>query len=328
MELRLFLKRPLLAGILACIVALAGLYYFLMSAPSFSAEVDRFIVSASTKREDIPTELKKLGLIRSAAAFKMVLGLSGGPEKIQDGAFRVSSEMNVWEIVGTLTGKPYMKWVVVPEGLRKEEIADLLARQLSWDEEEKQKFLNPPASVRLPQPEGYYFPDTYLVPLNETGERMAERMVTRFNEKFAPLYVPFVNANIKHTTAVKLASILEREAAGERDIRLIAGILWNRLEMGMKLDIDATLQYAKGKAENGWWPRVKPGDKFKESPFNTYQISGLPPQPISNPGLRALEAVLNPEKTDCLFYLHDSKRNIYCSRTYQQHLANIDKHLR
>lgn len=328
MELKLLLKKPVFVVLLLLIAALAAFYYMFISAPAFGGEIDRYVISSSTDRSSIPTELRKLGLIRSQTAFKMVLSLSGGEKKIENGAYRVAPTMNLWQIVGTLTGKPYMKWVSIPEGLRKEEIADLLAKQLSWDEEERQRFLNPPPSVRLPQSEGYYFPDTYLIPLNESGDKVAERMLDRFNEKFQPLYIPFVEANVKHTTAVKLASILEREAAGEKDIRLIAGILWNRLEQGMKLDIDATIQYAKGSSENGWWPRLKSSDKFIESPFNTYQNKGLPPEPISNPGIMALEAVLNPEKTDCIFYLHDKNRKIYCSKTYAQHLANIDKYLR
>jgi UPF0755 protein len=92
----------------------------------------------------------------------------------------------------------------------------------------------------------------------------------------------------------------------------------------MNLDIDATLQYAKGNAETGWWPQVHPRDKKINSPYNTYTHKGLPPGPISNPGLAAIEAAYNPQKTNCIFYLHDKNRKIHCSETYAEHKNFID----
>jgi UPF0755 protein len=93
----------------------------------------------------------------------------------------------------------------------------------------------------------------------------------------------------------------------------------------MKLQIDATLQYAKGDEEE-WWPQVSPEDKKIDSPYNTYLTANLPPTPISNPGKAAIEAAYNPQTTSCLFYLHDRNRIIHCSATYQGQLNNIAKY--
>jgi len=108
-------------------------------------------------------------------------------------------------------------------------------------------------------------------------------------------------------------------------MKLISGIIWNRVFLGMKLQIDATLQYAKGEEEL-WWPQVDPRDKQIESPFNTYKYI-MPPSPIASPGLSAIEAAYNPQKTSCLFYLHDKYRRIHCSRTYEEHKQKIKKYL-
>ena len=108
-------------------------------------------------------------------------------------------------------------------------------------------------------------------------------------------------------------------------MRLISGIIWNRIFKGMKLQMDATLQYVKGN-EADWWPQVTPDDKNIPSPYNTYLHTDLPPTPISNASLAAITAAYNPIKTSCLFYIHDKKGNIHCSATYVGQLANIKKY--
>jgi UPF0755 protein len=92
----------------------------------------------------------------------------------------------------------------------------------------------------------------------------------------------------------------------------------------MKLQIDATVQYAKGNEEDGWWEQVNKGDTKIKSPYNTYLYTGLPPSAIDSPGLDALEAAYNPQKTNCLFYLHDKRGQIHCSKTYEEHKKNIE----
>lgn len=102
-------------------------------------------------------------------------------------------------------------------------------------------------------------------------------------------------------------------------MKLISGIIWNRIWSGMKLQIDATVQYAKGNEEDGWWEQVNKGDTKIKSAYNTYLYPGLPPGAIANPGLAAIEAAFNPQKTACLFYLHDKNKQIHCARTYEEH---------
>jgi len=208
--------------------------------------------------------------------------------------------------------------VHIREGMRKEEIAELFAGKLKWDDSQKLAFLS--------GPEGQYYPGTYSVSSAGDEEIMRELMLHRFDREVEERLASSTKNVISLDTILKVASIIEREAGGKRDMRLISGIIWNRVFKGMNLQIDATLQYAKGDKDSGWWPKVLSEDKYIESPYNTYKYSGFPPTPIANPGLSSIEAALNPQKTKCLFYLHDKRRRIHCSETYQGHLKNIDRY--
>ncbi len=321
--------RWLAKGLLSLAAAGAVALYFLMSAPAWSSEVERIVIQSGTSEYEVIARLRSEGFIRSTRAFDFILALGRWHNKIQPGGYRISKSMNAWKIARILAHDPYMQWISVPEGLRKEEIAEIFKKKLAWDEVEAQAFLNPPRDVvDFPASEGYYFPDTYLISVDEGGARVAARMFAQFNEKFAPYYNDFIHNDIKHTTGVSIASLLEREAAGPEDMPIISGILWNRLLQGMRLDIDATLQYARGKTQRGWWSPIKSSDKNIDSPYNTYRNAGLPPTPISNPGLTAILAALHPAETQCLFYLHGSDRKIHCAKTYADHLKNIEKYLR
>jgi len=285
-----------------------------------------FVVPQQTEAFDVPQELGKQKLVRNVAAFSWFMTMFGGGKSVVPGGYRLNRSMTVWAIVTKITSPPQLVWVTVREGLRKEQIGELLGTTLGWTgEQEKEWDAYEKDSVEYR--EGVYFPDTYLLPSDEPVSAVAKRFIDRFNEKFGLYVDKFTAQNVKWTTAIKIASLIQREAGGASDMPLISGIIWNRLDTDMKLEIDATLQYIKGNSEIGWWPRVVPADKFLESPYNTYQNIGLPKGPISNPGLAAIDAVLNPEETDCLFYLHSSDRQIHCAVTYAEHKENIKKYL-
>jgi UPF0755 protein len=224
---------------------------------------------------------------------------------------------------------PAMRIVRVEEGVRLEEIAEQLTEKLNWMETDKSTFIN----VRLAladgtrtEPEGRYFPKTYLIHSDASPEEVRIMMFNEFFQKVSEIKKP--EKNIDNATAMKVASIIQREAAGKEDMHLISGVIWNRIQKGMKLQMDATLQYAKGNEEKGWWPRVESEDKKIKSPYNTYLNAGLPPGAIANPGPAALEAAFNPAKTTCLFYIHDKNRNTHCAKTYEEHKKNIDRYLK
>jgi UPF0755 protein len=287
-----------------------------------------FTVSRTAGMFDIRDKLFKAESMQGRWFFDVPLWLHGGYWRIQPGGYVIDPSMNSWQIASVLTSPPALKWVVIPEGFRKEQVALRLQRDLGWDDAKREAFLVVKTATPYDLTEGFYFPDTYLIPTDEDVLAVTKRFINRFNDNFAPYVTSLRDANIKYDTAIKLASIIQREAGGQSDMSMIAGVLWNRLLINMPLEVDATLQYLRGDTGSGSWAPINIAVKKIDSPFNTYMYKGLPPQPISNPGLDAIDAVLHSEETKCLFYLHDNDRQIHCSETYEGHLANIETYLR
>lgn len=221
---------------------------------------------------------------------------------------------------------PSIRIVRVSEGLRKEEIALVVGKKLGWDETQESQFVDAHLALNDTNLEGHYFPKTYFIQKDEEPSDVTNTMLNQFSKEVSTVKKPKSKTIVNEDTALKIASIIQREAGGKDDMKLISGIIWNRLFNGMRLQMDATLQYAKGSEIDGWWEEVSPADKKINSSYNTYLHAGLPPSPISNPGLPAIEAAYNPVKTSCLYYMHDKKGIIHCSATYEGHKKNIDKY--
>ena len=280
-----------------------------------------FIVYPNSNLEKIVADLKKEGILVNDFYFYWQL-LASGTTQIQPGGYAVDKPMDPIILSQILTSEPDLLWITIPEGLRKEEIAFKIAEVLNWNEDQIKRFIiynNNNQDYK----EGVYFPDTYLIPKNEEPEKTAQRLINKFQEKISPFNEELTNQNISWLTVLKLASIIQREAGSEKEMSLISGILWNRLDSNMNLEVDSSLQYIKGTKDN-WWPQVTPQDKQLDSPYNTFKYKGLPPTPISNPGLEAIKAAIYPQNTNCLFYFH--KDNIiYCSKTYKEHQQKIEE---
>lgn len=294
-----------------------------------SNEIEIFIIPQETKDFNVAQALREQKLIRNADAFQFLLVTFAQNTETKPGGYRLSQRMNAWQIRAKLNGKPDLLWFTNSYCLRKEQVGEKLASTLGWSEDELRKWNTVYTNTKPEYFEGVYYPDTYLLPIDESGRQIAERFIAHFNEKFAPLADAFTAKNIKWTTGLKIASLIAREAAGTEDMRLISGIIWNRLEQDMPLQIDATMQYTLGKNSEGkWWGSIDLSEKRSDSPYNSYVHKGLPPTPICSPNIDYIDAALNPEETDCLFYLHDKNKQIHCAKTYKEHLANIEEYLR
>lgn len=323
-------RRHLVIGGIGAVVFLMGfvLVYAKYFGPVTPARVPatEFIVSPDSEFETIAQELKAGGYIKSMTAFRVAYGTQGGMREVREGGYVISPSMDVWTVADRLSEPPYLAWVTFPPGWRKEQIAEYLTRKLNWTEEQKMQFIQVDTAPTFEEIEGVYFGDTYLIPSDQTPAKVAARLRDRFKEVFAPYAAQTVEKNVTWTEALIMASLIEREAA-KNDKHLVAGILWNRINDGMRLQVDASLQYIRGE-EGNWWPQPRSEDKDLESPFNTYRNSGLPPHPIANPSIESIEAALNPEDTNCMYYLHDTRGQIHCSVNYAGHLANVNRYLR
>ncbi len=317
-----------LGGFAGLAVALALLYAYAFGPVTPYAATEQFLVTPDDSLESIGTRLAQAGLVRLPFVFDVAYVRESYGHQVRPGGYELSAAMDVWSIASALVAPPAVAWVKVPVGMRREELGDLLTRELGWNERERQIWLEATAAASANYIEGVYFPDTYLIPTDEPPARIAERMRDRFKEAFAPYADEALKKNIPWTRVLTIASLLQREGAGASDMPLISGVIQKRLAAGMPLALDATLQYIGGKEGNTWWPSPAPAATYPDSPYNTYKRKGLPPRPIASPGLVAIEAALNPDATNCLFYLHDSKGQIHCSPTYAGHLANIRRYLK
>jgi UPF0755 protein len=313
-------------------LSIFGLYHFSSPRESGDKAIEIQInkgVTAEEARELAARRLHRERFIRSRFAFQWAL--SWTDTTIEPGRYHIPSGLSVLALAREFKNRDEI-WVTIPEGVRKEEIAEILADEFHWTHRQQRAFLErhtgQRTDVRIAEYiEGVYFPDTYLFPVNATPRTISERLVSRFNEQFEPYQEEALEQNIRWDTVLTLASLVQREAAGNGDMPLVAGILWNRLDEGMPLQIDATLQYIAGSESNGWWPQVTPDEVATSSPFNTYTNTGIPPHPIANPGVDAIAAVLNPRETQCIYYIH-ADRQIYCAQTYREHRRNIERYLR
>lgn len=279
-----------------------------------------FIVKNGEGVREIANNLKTNGLIKDPIVFFLLTKTENLDKKIQAGDFRLNPSMSAQEIATNLTHGTLDIWTTVPEGLRATEIAAILKAKIpsyndSWVTE-------------LQANEGYLFPDTYLIPRGADINMILSFMKNNFQKKFDSV------KNLKTTVltdeqTIIIASIIEREAIFPEDRPIVASVLINRLNIGMALGSDPTVMYALGYQADTktWWKKdLTVDDLAINSPYNTRKNAGLPPGPISNPGLSSIEAALAPEKTDYLYFFADKQGHLHFATTLAGHNANIKKY--
>jgi len=263
---------------------------------------------ASTNR--VGEILEDYHLIRNASQFKLIARLEGFDGKLQAGEFTLTQAMTVREILTTLSsGNANTKRFTIPEGYTIAKTADKLEndgfieRNRFLDVAENGEFLHkfmsylPEGANRL---EGFLFPETYDVFTTATEEDIIDRMLAQFDKEFGDeYYVRADELGFSLYEIVTIASMIEAEARAAIDRPLIASVIYNRLSIGMPLQLDATVQYALGETKE----RLLIKDTLIESPYNTYLITGLPPGPICSPGADSIRASLYPEDTNYIFYV-------------------------
>jgi len=308
------------------LITTALLYAHYFGPADVYGKPQQFVVNPDTSLFQVTQDLRSQGFVKSSTAFALAFHIYDKGRGIQEGGYKISASMDALAIAKVLASTPSLAWVTFPTGWRKEQIADLLTRKLGWSQKERTHWIEVDTEPSPELSEGVYYGDTYLIPTDQSPAYVAERLRDRFQDVFAPYATEALSRGIPWTDVLTMASLIEREASKD-DRKLVSGILWNRMRLGMALQVDATLQYVNGTKEN-WWPLPTPADKKLDSPFNTYKYPGFPPHPIANPGLASIEAALHPDKTSCLYYLHGSDGAIHCSPTYAGQLKNVQKYLK
>lgn len=291
-------------------------------------ELYRFVIQRGESAGEIATKLKSAGLIKSRVVFKLIVRAKNVSTKIEAGEFLLSPSLSTTQIVEKLLKGALDIWVTIPEGLRSEEVALRIKREIvDFDTAEFVKL------VTENKYEGYLFPDTYLFPKTATAPVVLPILTANFQKKAKPLLGYRRNGLSEYETLI-MASIVEREAAKNPDRAIVAGILIKRLKAGWGLDVDATLQYAKSTLnckdalDCNWWSQPTSADKKIKSPYNTYMYRGLPPGPIANPGIEAIKAVASPIESRYWFYISGKDGTSYFAETLNEHQQNIDLYLK
>lgn len=291
--------------------------------------MQRFVIKPGQPVTQIAANLKEAGLVKNAFAFRLLVAQMGIGKNIQAGDFRLAPNMPARDLARELTHGALDIWVTFPEGFRVEEMAEIIEASLKTPENDKYAFVKK-EFIEIAQ-EGYMFPDTYLIAKDATTLDIATRLRNTFDEKVdEKLLLAGDKNNLTAKDLITLASIIEREAKTNEERPIIAGILISRLNRGIPLQVDATVQYAKGydSAKNSWWSPVSPEDyQSVNSLYNTYLYPGLPPAPIANPGLDSIRAAAEPADTNYMYYLHDSEGKIHYAETIEEHNRNIQDHL-
>ncbi len=289
-------REYLALSIVTCLVAIISYVTFFTAPATFpKGEVVRIVAGAAL--DDIARELREAGLIKNATAFKIAIHLTGDARTIHAGAFRFEEPVSAFVVAERLlAGESGIVPVTVtlPEGFTSAEMGLRIASEVSPE-------LGADFMRHAARHEGYLFPDTYRISEAESTERLVRRMRENFDAKFAPLEAARVASKYTLGQVVGLASLLEGEANNEKDMKMVAGILWSRLKINMPLQVDV-------------------------API-TYKERGIP-RPINNPGLTALRAALSPIKSPYLFYLTGKDGSMYYAKTFAEHERNIERHLR
>lgn len=278
------------------------------------------VVAPRATTSQVARTLKKDGVIRDATVFVWVSKLRGLSGKMQAGQYLLTTHMNLFQVMDKIaSGDVNAVWVTIPEGFTGRQIGRLLQKKHIVPYASFVKAVYGPKGSSSPASlEGTLFPDTYLLTINSTPQDVIRMMNQEFNHHVVGHYGNAIRSSgMSLMQILTIASIIEREAKYSEDRPLIASVIYNRLRIGMRLQIDATVEYALGEHHS----RLFYHDLKTSSPYNTYLNPGLPPGPIANPGIPSIEAALKPATTEYLYYVAGPNGRHLFTKTAEEHAA-------
>ncbi len=307
----LFLKLSVFFGVLFSI-SLTLSYYFFASPPGvFSGEV-QLDIDRGRSVLSIAKELEDKGIVRSGKVTANLLVYMGAEKKLKAGIYVFKKPQSVFVITKRLITGDFGYIPVrmtVPEGTNYMQLARIINQKYP-------AFATSTLEKKLQPLEGYLFPETYFFPPMATEDDIIQKMRDTFDRKIKSIEDKVNNSGKSLKDILIMASILEEEVQTTKDRKMVADLLYRRMEIGMPLQVDATLGYVTGKGS----ALLTLKDLRTDGPYNTYTNKGLPPTPISNPGLDTILAVIEPEANEYLFYLSDKDGITHFAKTYAEHL--------
>ncbi len=268
------------------------------------------------------------GVLHHPILFKFIARITGLHKKIRAGRFRFYRPLSVWQVLKEITkGGSFDITITVPEGFTIFQIASLVSKKLDIDSvafiaECRDTSLLAKFGIKSPSAEGFLFPNTYRIPMGISMDSVISIMFGEFRRRWENEYTSRAESlGMTIEEIVTLASIIEAEAHVECEQKIISSVYHNRLRKGMMLQADPTTIYGLRKFDRPLLLK----DLDSDSPYNTYRNFGLPPGPICNPGIGAIEAALYPDSTDFLFFVSRGDGTHIFSKTIRQHHRAIQK---
>lgn len=262
----------------------------------------------------VSRELESLGIVRSAVLLQSAIVLLGGEHRIVSGIYKFQAPQNVFTVARRViqgdVGYTAVR-ITLPEGSTVKDMSAIISKALPYIS--KDTFIQ-----KATPKEGYLFPDTYLVMPFSNEDQLIERFSKNFDRRVAPLSQSFASSTHSYKDIITMASVLEEEVLTAEDRAIVADIFWRRIAMGMALQADSTLRYETGKGSAD----LLLTDLRKDSPYNSYTNRGLPPTPISNPGIETIKAALNPKPNTYLYFLSDKNGITHFAKTFEEHKRN------
>lgn len=296
-----------------------------------------YIISKKASIEKLALDFEAKGVIKNKNYFIIYCKLKGLEGNIKSSNIIIQPQINLKELLYKLrSGESDFIVVTIPEGFTLYQIGERLEKNkladknsfinISLKDLSDEEFLGLRNNI-IHDLEGLLFPDTYYIPKDFSEKDTANLMYNTFKTVFSKQYINRTKElGLSINEIVTIASLIEREAANDKERSRISGVIYNRLKRGMLLQIDAAVIYANTKGER-LVDRVLYSDLKINSKYNTYLYKGLPPGPIASPGKASIEAALYPENNDYLYYVAGEGGHVF-SKTYDEHQANIKKYLK
>lgn len=320
---RYYVLRWLVALILLILLAAAAgaVYVQNLTQPPFAFPVGEMIeIPEGTGVKEITELLEHTNIVRSADMLFAIIAFMHDPTMVRAGTYKFNERVDAFEVAQRIvtgsTGIEHIRFVHY-EGDSVAKLAESAARNFTYID--AATFTKLAAGY-----EGKLYPDTYLIPETFTEEDLIDHLRNNYEAKIAPLRPTIQSSNFTEQEVLIIASLLEREANSDTSMKLVAGIIENRLAAGMPLQLDASVEYTLDKPLS----ELTPNDLREDTPYNTYTNLGLPPTPIGNPGITAIDAVLRPTPSNYYFYITGNDGNFYYAETYEEHNRNIARYLR
>jgi len=308
------LNRRTLVILVFGIVLIGGIYIEGFQAPADFPTEQYITIEEGESLSSLAVVLEDLNIVRSASLLKTIVYLRGGQRSVHAGDYSFAKPVGAFAVARIITTGAYGLEpirITIPEGATVSDMAIIYAKRLF-------KFDPENFFAEAISQEGYLFPDTYHFLPNVREDEVIKAMKDNFNKNIAEFIVDIDASEYSLHEILTLASIIEKEAWKNKDRQLISGVLHNRLDRGMLLQVDATFTYTHDK---GTYQITIAELTDKENLYNTYVHKGLPPGPIAAIGKSSISAALNPTPNDYLFYLADRKGVTYYSNTYAEHLT-------